>query len=133
MPKNAKKPTKGKLVKKLDIVFSRWVRMSNADHTGQCECVTCGKKEHWKQIQAGHFMSRRHYSTRWDEQNVKPQCRACNVFSQGRQYEYSRYLGVQLSDSLLFKSKQLTKFSVSDIQQMIDDYSERIKKLPIFE
>tara|TARA_S200002703_G_C3799890_1_gene247167 strand:- start:3547 stop:3948 length:402 start_codon:yes stop_codon:yes gene_type:complete len=133
MPKNAKKPIKGKLVKKLDIVFSRWVRMSNADHRGFCECVTCGKKEHWKQIQAGHFMSRRHYSTRWDEDNVKPQCKACNVFNQGRQYEYSIYLGKDLSDDLLAKSRQTIKFSAYDIQQMIDIYEVRIKKMSIFE
>ena len=133
MPKNAKKPIKGKLVKKLDIVFSRWVRMSNADHRGFCECVTCGKKEHWKQIQAGHFMSRRHYSTRWDEDNVKPQCKACNVFNQGRQYEYSIYLGKDLSDDLLAKSRQTIKFSAYDIQQMIDIYEVRIKKMSMFE
>tara|TARA_S200002703_G_C3718442_1_gene220702 strand:- start:45 stop:446 length:402 start_codon:yes stop_codon:yes gene_type:complete len=133
MSKNAKKPTKSKLVKKLDIVFSRWVRLSNADHRGFCECVTCGKKEHFKQIQAGHFMSRRHYSTRWDEDNVKPQCRACNVFNQGRQYEYSIYLGKELSDDLLSKSRQTTKFTVYDLEEMIKIYEQRIKKLTIFD
>ena len=133
MPKTAKKPTKSKLVKKLDIVFSRWVRMSNADDQGFCQCVTCNKKEHWKQIQAGHFMSRRHYSTRWDSNNVQPQCKACNVFNQGRQYEYSIHLGKKLSNNLLIKSRKTAKFSAYDIEQMIKMYEERIKKLSIFD
>jgi len=133
MPKNAKKPTKSKLVKKLDVVFSQWVRRSNADHKGFCTCITCGRKHHWKEIQAGHFMSRKHYSTRWDEDNVKPQCKACNVFNAGEQYKYSIYLGSQLSDDLLAKSRMIVKFGVYDIEKMIEDYSDRLKKLPIFD
>ena len=69
-----KKLTRSKIVKKLDAVFSQYIRLSNADKNGYCTCVTCGKKYFWKQIQAGHFMSRKHYSTRWLEDNVKPQC-----------------------------------------------------------
>jgi len=128
MPKS-KKPIKSKLVKKLDVVFSRWVRLSNADDKGYCECVTCSKKVYWKEIQAGHFMSRRHYSTRWDQENVKPQCKACNIFGQGKQYEYSIYLGKSLSDDLLAKSRQLIKYSVVDLQNMIDFYENELKAL----
>ena len=128
MPKS-KKPIKSKLVKKLDILFSRWVRLSNSDEKGYCECVTCNKKVHWYDIQAGHFMSRRHYSTRWDQDNVKPQCKACNIFGQGKQYEYSIYLGKSLSDDLLAKSRQLIKYSVVDLQNMIDFYENELKSL----
>jgi hypothetical protein len=128
MPKS-KKPIKSKLVKKLDIVFSRWVRLSNSDDKGYCECVTCNKKVHWYDIQAGHFMSRRHYSTRWDQENVKPQCKACNIFGQGKQYEYSIYLGKSVSDDLLAKSRQLVKYSVVDLQNMIDFYTNELKTL----
>lgn len=131
MPKNSKKPTKSKLVKKLDVVFSQWVRMSNADHKGFCKCVTCGRSYHWKQIQAGHFMSRKHYSTRWDEDNVKPQCKACNVFNQGEQYKYSIHLGQELSESLLSKSRQIQKFTTADIEYLIELYSDRLKKISI--
>ena len=82
MPKTAKKPTRSKLVKKLDTVFSQYIRRSNADNNGYCTCVTCNKTFHWKEIQAGHFMSRKHYSTRWDERNVKTQCVAVMFIEQ---------------------------------------------------
>lgn len=131
MPKTAKKPTRSKLVKKLDVVFSQWVRLSNADSRGFCTCVTCGKQGHWKTggIQAGHFISRKHYSTRWDERNVKPQCVACNVYRSGEAYLYSLYLGHNLSDELYQKSQKITKFTNVELQEMIDDYSHRLKKL----
>lgn len=133
MPKNSKKPTRSKLVKKLDVVFSQFIRLSNADHKGFCQCVTCGRKYHWKQIQAGHFMSRKHYSTRWDEDNVKPQCYGCNVMSQGRQYEYSIHLGSEKSQSLLEKSRQLVKLTTGDIEHLIELYRDKLKKITTFE
>ena len=129
MPKSAKKPTRSKLVKKLDVVFSKYIRLSNADRRGICTCVTCGKQGHWKNggIQAGHFMSRKHYSTRWDEDNVKPQCVSCNMFRSGEQYKYSLYLGSATSDMLHKKSQEIVKFASHELQEMIDKYTELIK------
>jgi len=129
MPKTAKKPTRSKLIKKLDVVFSQYIRLSNADGKGMCTCVTCNKQFHWKNIQAGHFMSRKHYSTRWNENNVKPQCVGCNMFKSGEQYKYSLFLGNKLSNDLYLKSKELVKFSSQDIQDMIDNYNSKLKLL----
>ena len=129
MPKTAKKPTRSKLVKKLDTVFSQYIRRSNADNNGYCTCVTCNKTFHWKEIQAGHFMSRKHYSIRWDERNVKPQCVACNVYRAGEQYKYSIFLGKELSNVLYLQSKEIVKFTNYELEDMINDYSERLKKI----
>jgi len=127
MPRTAKKPTKSKLIKKLDVVFSKYIRLSSADKNGFCTCVTCNRKYHWKNIQAGHFMSRKHYSTRWDERNVKPQCVACNVFQSGQAYLFSIFLGSELSNELYLKSKEVIKFSSYDIEQMIEHYNTKLK------
>lgn len=126
-----KKPSRSKLVKKLDILFSQFVRLSNADKNGYCTCVTCGKKGHWKDgsIQAGHFMSRKHYNTRWDVRNVKPQCVGCNMFKSGEQYKYSIYLGSELAKELYLQSNKIVKFSNDELQEMIDRYSTELKRL----
>ena len=129
MPRTTKKPTRSKLVKKLDTVFSQYIRLSNADNNGYCTCITCNKTFFYKEIQAGHFMSRKHYSIRWDERNVKPQCKSCNVFRWGEQYKYSLYLGNNLSKKLLDESRELRKFTNIELEEMIADYSERVKKL----
>jgi len=123
-----KKLTRSKLIKKLDTIFSRWVRLSNSVNE-ICTCVTCGKESHWKDIQAGHFISRKHYSTRWDERNVKPQCVGCNVFKYGEQYKYSLYLGNKLSKKLLIESRNIIKFTNAELEDMIKEYTERFNKL----
>mgnify|MGYP003644422047 FL=1 len=124
-----KKPTRSKLVKKLDTVFSQWVRLSNADNNKNCICVTCNKVFFWKEIQAGHFMSRKHYSIRWSEDNVKPQCVGCNVFKYGEQYKFSLFLGKDAAEVLYLKSKEIVKFTNYELEDKINDYSLRLKKL----
>ena len=128
MPK--KKLTRSKLVKKLDNIFSQYIRLSNSKN-GNCTCVTCGKVGDWKNggIQAGHFMSRKHYSTRWNEDNVKPQCIGCNMFKAGEQYKFSLYLGGKLSEELLQKSRETVKFADVDLLEMVDYYSDKLKLL----
>lgn len=120
----SKKP-KSKLIKELDILFSQFVRLSNSID-GYCSCVTCGRVYEWKKIQAGHFISRQHYSVRWDERNVKPQCYGCNVMQQGRQYEFSKYLGQELSEELYLLSKQTRKFTEIELQELIEYYKNKI-------
>ena len=61
------------IVKKLDTVFSQYIRLRYADNY-IVECYTCGIKNHYKKMHCGHFMSRKHYSTRWDELNCQVQC-----------------------------------------------------------
>tara|TARA_R110000782_G_scaffold164531_1_gene256523 strand:+ start:1060 stop:1446 length:387 start_codon:yes stop_codon:yes gene_type:complete len=124
-----KKLTRSKLVKKLDVVFSQYIRLSNSNNL-HCTCVTCEKVGHWKNggIQAGHFISRKHYSTRWDERNVKPQCVGCNMFKAGEQYKFSLYLGQQLSEELLQESRKIRKFTSDELEEMIVHYSKEVEK-----
>jgi hypothetical protein len=126
MPK--KKPTRSQLVKKLDTLFSQYIRKKNADKNGNCTCCTCGNVMPWKEIQAGHFMSRKHYSIRWDERNVHPQCVACNVFRYGEQYKYSIFLGKELADLLYLQSKEVKKYTNDELQSSIEHYSKMIKE-----
>lgn len=125
-----KKLTRSKIVKKLDAIFSQYIRLSNSKDL-HCTCVTCGKVGHWKNgsIQAGHFMSRKHYSTRWDERNVKPQCIGCNMFKSGEQYKFSLYLGKQLSEELLQESHKTVKFTSDELEEMITHYSNEVKNI----
>lgn len=117
-----KKLSRSKIVKKLDDVFSKYIRTRYADEFGIVQCVTCNKRDHWKYMQAGHFMSRKNYSTRWDEDNVQVQCKRCNMFNQGMQYEFSLHLGTRLSKKLHTKSKQIVKYSNNDLIEMIKKY-----------
>lgn len=130
MPKKEK--TISKLKKELDSIFSRYIRLRNADgETGDAICVTCGKIDHWKKLQNGHFMSRRHSSTRWDEDNCQVQCYSCNVMQQGKQYEYSLWLddyyGKGKSDELLARSRETVKFDRHDLAKMHLEYKQEVE------
>ena len=128
-----RKKTRSQVVKKLDTVFSEYIRLRYAKN-GIVECFTCGKQAHWKDnMQAGHFQSRKHYSTRWDELNVHPQCPKCNVFSQGEQYEYAKFLdrtyGEGTAESLVQKAREIEKFSQLELESMIEHYQQELKRL----
>jgi len=124
-----RKPSRKTIVKKLDAIFSKYVRLKDADFKGNCICVTCGRSYYWKEIQAGHFISRKHYSTRWDERNVKPQCYSCNVMRYGEQYKYSKYLGIELSEDLLNLSYKIVKFSNPELMEMTLTYNKLVQEL----
>jgi len=124
-----RKPSRKTLVKKLDTIFSIYIRRRYTKDN-IAECVTCGKQDHWKSLQAGHFMSRKHYATRWDEENVQVQCNACNVFRYGEQYLFSRYLGDDKADELLAKSRQIQKFTDVDLIDLIELYTDKVNNLP---
>jgi hypothetical protein len=127
MPRKASRKT---LIKKLDTVFSIYIRRRYAKDN-IAECVTCGKQDHWKNLQAGHFMSRKHYATRWDEEgNVQVQCMACNVYRYGEQYKFSKYLGETKADALLVKSRQIQKFTDADLIDLIELYTDKVNNLP---
>ena len=123
----AKKVTRTSLIKKLDTVFSIYIRRRYAVND-IAECVTCGKKDNWKKLQCGHWASRRHYSTRWDETNCHVQCMSCNVFKAGEIYLYTKYLCSQYGDNfpeeLYAKSQQMRKFDDVELQDMIEHYTQ---------
>jgi len=126
-----KKRSRKKLIENLDTVFSQYIRLRDADQEGYCRCVTCGEKHYWKRIQAGHFISRKHYATRWDETNVHAQCVACNVFRAGEQYKYSLFLGADISHELLEKSRELVKYADFELEEMIKNYKNKIKYMEV--
>jgi len=116
-----------KLIKKLDTVFSQYIRRRTADHKGIVECYTCGKKDHWKKMQCGHFQSRKYYSTRWNEDNCQVQCVGCNMFKSGEQYKFGLKLNMQYgenkAENLYLLAKKIKKFNNFDLSQMIERYS----------
>tara|TARA_R110000765_G_scaffold86299_1_gene166066 strand:+ start:319 stop:708 length:390 start_codon:yes stop_codon:yes gene_type:complete len=128
----AKKLTRSKLVKKLDTIFSQYIRQKNSiDEISTC--FTCGKQDHWKKLQNGHFQSRRHYSTRWDEINCQVQCAGCNVFKYGEQYVFGSKLdskfGSGTSRRLHIKAQEIVKLSDNDIEEMIKRYKDFVDRM----
>ena len=128
----AKKSTRKKLIDKLDKIFSQYIRLRESKNHNS-ECFTCGKVDHWKKLQNGHFMSRKHLSTRWDETNCQVQCAGCNVFRYGEQYKFSVGLnnkyGDGTADAMLQKSRETLKIDNAELETKIKYYQDLVERL----
>ena len=125
--KRRKLPTLKSLEKKLDRVFSEYIRKRDADEGGTVACVTCGKLFFWRDIQAGHWVKRGHRAVRWDERNVYPQCPRDNKWLNGAQDEMAAHIirkhGAETIDELLRLKKTVVKHTRADLEAMIERYS----------
>ena len=122
-----------KLKKELDKWFSLYIRIRESEE-GLVQCFTCGKVSHYKSgMQNGHFQSRKHLATRWDEENCQVQCVGCNMFKAGEQYKFGLNLdakyGEGKAEELEFLARTIMKVSRIDYEDKISYYKERVEKL----
>ena len=131
--KKPKKNDRQKLIAKLDTVFSEFVRLRDCDKNGVCKCITCGAFDHWRSVDAGHFVTRENMGTRWEEENVNAQCQQCNRFKSGKQYEHGlaidRKFGAGTASKLVVKGKGVCNWMDSEIETMISYYKREAKAL----
>ncbi len=124
--------TISKLKKELDKWFSLYIRLRHSTN-GLAQCFTCGKVDHYKRLQCGHFQSRRHHSTRWHEQNCQVQCVKCNMFEQGEQWKFGLKLdakyGLGMSEDLEHLAKQTVKRIRAEYESDISYYKACVKNL----
>ena len=126
----AKKKTQKYWKTKIDKVFHEYIRRRDADnHTGMCKCISCSKSIHFSESDGGHFLGRQHLITRYDERNVHAQCRKCNRFEYGRQYEYSLAIGAELAEELLVKSRGMLKLTDPEWMEVFEFYRDKLEEL----
>ena len=124
-------PTK----KKLDRVFSEYIRRSAADKNGIVRCYTCAWIGGWKDCDAGHYITRDHMATRWDERNVKPQCQHCNRFKSGVSDEFALHLvrdyGQDVLDELNRAKWTPTRMGEYEMLGFLEHYKGKLKALSV--
>ena len=125
--------TISKLKKDLDKWFSLYIRLRESEE-GLVQCFTCNKVSHYKSgMQNGHFQSRKHLATRWDEENCQVQCVGCNMFKAGEQYKFSISLdakyGEGKAEELELLARTIMKVSRIDYEEKIGYYKKLVEKL----
>lgn len=102
-------------------VFSLYIK--NRDNW---TCFTCGKHEQSRNMHGGHFISRRHNSTLFDERNVHAQCSGCNMYRNGEPHLYAQKLakihGHEWLDKLIEDSKVTKKFTREELLEICEKY-----------
>ena len=118
---------------KLWNIFSVFIRLRDAKGTGYCKCISCGKWKPWKGMDAGHFISRRFKAVKYNEKNVNAQCRHCNYYKKGNEYEYGlaidKKYGKGTAEMLNNWKNQMTKWTIFEYEILIKDYQQKVKLL----
>ena len=123
-----------KLKAKLWKEFSLYIRLSNSDKDGYCNCISCGERHYYKDIDAGHFISKNKGNCYYfSENNVWPQCTRCNRFLHGNLLEYRRALVKKLGEQKteLLSKYDLVKYRDADFEILLGFYKIENKKLKL--
>jgi len=124
-----KKKTPAKLKKELWKLFSEYVRSKGAVN-GENICFTCGVRKEWKMLHAGHYIrASAGLATYFDEQNVHPQCYACNIWRDGNSDEYALKLQRVYGEGILNDLNRRKRQIIKDFpfQEKIKHYTELLK------
>jgi len=109
---------------------------------GYCKCITCDKPirigDH--ECNCGHWLPRSYSPTKYEEDNLRPQCAQCNGHSaggfakySGRPVEFERALRLEIGDErveeLKFMATQPWKWDRGYLIEKIEYYKESLKML----
>lgn len=115
--------TTGKVKKKLDTVFSKYIRAKFPKI-----CYTCKKPS--DKLQCGHFVSRQYLATRWEEDNCRPQCWGCNGYGRGQLLDFEenlrKELGQKRVEELKASRHKTLKLDRSWYEERIKYYEEKL-------
>ena len=131
-----KKPSRKTLKKKLWTLFSLYIRYRDGIRTTGCKdwifCITCGKRYHYKLMQAGHFVAGRHNAGLFSEKGVHAQCYNCNINLKGNTLVYRRKIielyGEGFDEILEREASHNKQFEIDELEAMIILYKMKIKQ-----
>lgn len=121
-------------MKNADTYFSRYIRLKHSKD-GKCTCYTCGVIKDIKEVDNGHYMKREHKSTRYHENNCRPQCKTCNgdVKHNGKQAEFRVNLSYEIGEDKVVEieqlSRQIIKVNYNFYKDLSDEYRIKLNEL----
>lgn len=124
--KKKSKSTRKSLIKKLDDVVRQIIRLRDT------HCCSCGKRLE-DNLQVSHYIGRRHYSLRWDLRNVAGSCPGCNLLHNHNTLPYTTFMIREYGEEILKEFSEImklhTKFSTSQLEELLHKIEEQIKEL----
>jgi len=124
---------KPELVEILDKYFSLYIRLRDTMPNGYCRCISCGNLKPFAEIDCGHYFSRRHMSTRFDERNCHGECRYCNRLDSEHLDNYRDNLIRKIGQGEYLKIKVLHSSNKNWLKEellaMIEHYKKEASRL----
>jgi len=126
---------KGKKVKHINLKALRkkaWSLQSEyIRRLAQGKCFTCGDTKDWKKQQAGHYIHKDCLD--YDPININCQCVRCNKWLHGNSGAYAERLiaeyGEQAVAELRVRAEKIKKFTISELETLIDYYTVKLEEL----
>lgn len=126
--KRKRLPSMAALRRKLDTVFSAFIRRRDTNANGFGVCVSCGRTVSFADGNAGHWIPRQHLATRYHEKNVHLQCVGCNLYRHGNLLMYTLWMqgtyGCDVVSELLRLRRTSVKLTRADYMDLIDRFSK---------
>jgi hypothetical protein len=127
-PKKKGPKTLSELKKEIDRVFSIYIRLRDRGI-----CFTCSKYYGFKKTQCGHFVSRSHMNTRYDEKNCHAQCIGCNIFKSGNMVIYAikmvQKYGQGIVEEMQKRANKIRKWTPKEMEVQIEIYKKKIEAM----
>ena len=124
---------KQKLTRKLDEVFSKYIRLRDMMPGKVFKCISCGRILPIEQADCGHYINRKHMATRYNERNCNAQCRSCNRFDEGNMSGYRAGLVAKRGEAVVLLLESLRnanrKIEVWQLERAIEYYKGEVKRL----
>lgn len=132
--KPKKTSTSSSLKNKLDAVFSRYIRLRDMiPGTTVFRCISCGMIKPITVADCGHYINRKHMSTRFSEINCNAQCRSCNRFDEGNMPGYRKGLikkyGEQRVVLLEAQKNETRQYTAFEYEALIAHYKGEIARI----
>ncbi len=120
-------PSRAKLVKTLDTLTSKIVRMRDG------QCVLCHTTE---RLQCGHIFGRRSHGARWDiepDGNCHCQCSGCNINHNRDPWKYFNWFldwhGRPAFDALYTRWSKGRKYSRIELIALVSEYEIKLSQM----
>lgn len=131
----SKKSDTRKFIEKLDKIFSLYIRLRDSKPYGYkyFRCPTCGRVLPFEKGDCSHYFSRRHMSTRFDEDNAVIECSYDNRFNSDHLVELGEFIKKRIGEQrfalLRIKAHETRKWSSWELEQLCKYYSKEVEKM----
>lgn len=133
--KTTRKSSKSKAMSNADKWFSRYIRLKyhykiETDGTVIDRCIITGQLMQAKNCDNGHCFSRENKSTRFEEDNCRPQNRKSNRYQgEADHYTFRENLRKEIGDERFERIEKLMRESGNDSEVFYNEQAEKYRKL----
>lgn len=115
-----------KLIKKLDAVFSKIIRIPG-------KCLRCGFGPPDRSLQASHIWTRHNMSVRWDLENAKPLCGGCHIWWHAHPAEAWEWLATKRTaeelTQLRLRAQSIKQWTDDELKALLADLTAKLSTL----